>query len=418
LGLDGDPHITTINGIHYNFQGAGEFVSLREPDGLEIQVRQAPIATTFNPGPDAHDGLATCVSLNTAVAARVAKHRVTYEPNLNGVPDPRGLQLRVDGAPVTLGPSGLDLGDGGRLVNTAAPGGVEIDFPDGTVLNVTPGWWASQSKWYLNVDVVRSATIDGITGAPPGSSPTPGTGGIAAAIVPGSWLPALPDGSSMGPMPGSLNQRYVDLYQKFGEAWRVTDKTTLFDYAAGTSTDTFTVRNWPPENPPCVIPDSRPARPLDQRIAQEVCRPIVDKNRNADCVFDVTVTGERGFAKTYLLSQRIELGSTRTTVSDNKDPTGTEEPVMFTAIVMRNTAAARRESDGEGGPTGTVQFILDGEKAGGPITLDSRGLARWKASYLKVGTHKVAAQYTPANGSVFLASSSLERSHTVREEGR
>jgi lysyl endopeptidase len=103
LNLDGDPHIITANGVHYDFQGAGEFISLRDPDGLEIQTRQAPIATTFNPGPDAHDGLATCVSLNSAVAAHVGKHRVAYEPNLNGVPDPSGLQLRVDGTLKTLG---------------------------------------------------------------------------------------------------------------------------------------------------------------------------------------------------------------------------------------------------------------------------------------------------------------------------
>jgi hypothetical protein len=34
----------------------------------------------------------------------------------------------------------------------------------------------------------------------------------------------------------------------------------------------------------------------------------VDKDRNADCVFDVTVTGEPGFAKTYLLGQQIRPG--------------------------------------------------------------------------------------------------------------
>ena len=92
----GEPHITTINGMHYNFQSVGEFVLLRN-EGMEVQTRQAPIPTTYNPAADPHDELATCVSINTAVAARVAKHRVTYEPNLSGVPDPGGLQLRVDG---------------------------------------------------------------------------------------------------------------------------------------------------------------------------------------------------------------------------------------------------------------------------------------------------------------------------------
>jgi hypothetical protein len=45
-------------------------------DGLEIQTRMTAIPTSSSPGPDSH-GLATCVSLNAAVAARVGRHRVS-----------------------------------------------------------------------------------------------------------------------------------------------------------------------------------------------------------------------------------------------------------------------------------------------------------------------------------------------------
>ena len=89
---DGDPHITTVNGIHYDFQDAGEFVALRDANGMEIQTRQTPVAT------------APWVSLNTAIAARVGKYRVTWQPNISGIPDPSGLELRVDGVLTTLGP--------------------------------------------------------------------------------------------------------------------------------------------------------------------------------------------------------------------------------------------------------------------------------------------------------------------------
>jgi hypothetical protein len=103
-----DTHITTANGVHYNFQAAGEFVSLRDSGGDEIQTRQTAVSTTFI-GEDPYDGLTTCVSLNTAVAARVGEHRVTYEPDLNGTPDPSGLELRIDGVLTTLGLFGRDL---------------------------------------------------------------------------------------------------------------------------------------------------------------------------------------------------------------------------------------------------------------------------------------------------------------------
>ena len=306
VAIDGDPHITTANGEHYDFQGAGEFVSLRDPDGLEIQVRQGPVATTFNPGADPHDGIAVGVSLNTAVAARVGNHRVTYEPNLSGVPDPSGLQLRVDGVLMTPGPLGIDLGGGGRIVRTSAPSGLEIDFPDGRVLLVTPSWWASQSRWYLNVDLAPLRAMNGTSS--PGKRRFP-QGGIAGVIPQGSWLPALPDGSSMGPMPQALHQRYLDLYQRFGEAWRVTDSTSLFDYGPGTSTATFTMRNWPSENGPWVVPGMTPVTPTTDAVARQACRAVRDVNAHRNCVFDVRVTGNIGFATTYVLTQQVLTGS-------------------------------------------------------------------------------------------------------------
>ncbi|MFZ0751024.1 MAG: S8 family peptidase, partial [Pyrinomonadaceae bacterium] len=166
---DGDPHITTVGGVRYDFQSAGEFVTLRGA-GVEIQTRQTPFG--------AHG---TCVSVNTAIAARVNNHRVTFQPNLNGVPDPSGLQLRVDGVLMTPSSNGFNLGSGGRVLSSVS-GGIEIDFPDGTVLMVIPGWVASQNMWYLNISVLHTRAETGIMGA----------------IAPGNWLPALPNGTSLG----------------------------------------------------------------------------------------------------------------------------------------------------------------------------------------------------------------------------
>ncbi len=388
---DGDPHIKTVNGVHYDFQGAGEYVLLRDQDGTEIQTRQTAIATTFNPPTNPYTGLATCMSLNTAVAARVGQHRVSYQPNINGIPDPSGLQLRVDGDLIELGPDGLELGSGGRVVNTVT-GGIEIHFPYETILTVTPGWWASQSKWYLNVGILRTRSKEGLIGA----------------IGPQSWLPALPDGTSLGPKPAALHERYLELYHTFGNAWRVTDKTSLFDYAPGTSTATFTLQSWPPENPPCVIAGTEPVKPTTPPLAEEACRKITEKNRHANCVFDVTVTGNPGFADTYLLSQRIRDGSTTITLAGDQDTTQVGEWVTFTAIVAPGVSANNRV------PTGAVQFSLDGSKVGEPVKLDSKGRATWETSRLKVRTHRVAASYIPSKGSVFLASTSLERIHTVK----
>jgi len=284
----GEPHLTTTDGNHYDFQAAGEFVFLRDNRGLEIQVRQVPIPTAFDPGPDPHDQLATCVSINSAVAARVGKHRVTYQPNLSGTPDPSGLQLRVDGELRTVGLAGLRLGGGGRIRRTTAPGGLRIDFPDKEVLFVTPAWWPTQSQWHLNLDVV-----------PPERSV-----GLSGPFATRSWLPALADGSSVGPMPASLDDRFTDLYSRFSNSWRVTAATSLFDYAPGTSTDTFTI-NWPPRHPPCSLPNGIPAVATTEAVATEACRLVKGQTSRNNCIFDVMVTGNTGFAQTYLWGQDL-----------------------------------------------------------------------------------------------------------------
>jgi hypothetical protein len=189
-----------------------------------------------------------------------------------------------------LGSQGIYVG-GARIVPVAVGSGIEIFFPDQTRLLVVSEWWGSQNTWYMNVELFNATGREGILGT----------------ITPGTWLPRLPDGSSMGPRPALLHQRFVDLNQKFADAWRLTDITSLFTYAPGTSTATFTNHNWPPETPPCVIPGSSipPARPLEPEYAQALCREVLDAKMRAQCVFDVTVTGEPRFAQTYLRTQQL-----------------------------------------------------------------------------------------------------------------
>jgi|GEM_PF-2568031 len=377
---EGDPHMTTVDGVHYDFQSAGEFTVLRDGSGMEIQTRQTPVATA-SPVTNAHTGLTNCVSLNSAVAARVNGHRVSYEPNTSGVPDPSGLQLRIDGVLTTPSAAGVTLGLGGRVVRGPNGNGIEIDFPDGTVLVATPLFWTSQSKWYINLSVFHTSALEGVMGALP----------------PGSWLPYFSDGTSAGPIPASLHQRYVDLYQRFAESWRVTNATSLFDYAPGTSTATFTVRAWPSENPPCTIPKQPTAKPMELAKAKELCSRVIDKNRNADCVADVTVTGEPGFAKLYLISQQLQQGGSVTALSADRNPTRAGQPAAFTAVVQTLAGSAA--------PLGSVRFGVDGRSAGDPVKLGKNGVATFTTSSLSAGRHTITAVYDPAQGSVFVASS-------------
>lgn len=313
----GDPHIKTVDGINYDFQSAGEFVLLRD-EGMEIQARQTAVETESPLSPNAHTGLSSCVSVNSGVAVRIGPHRITYQPDISGKPNPNGLQLRIDGKLTELNSLGIplksrmriaetnvpqakfvrNLAEGGRIMGTTAPGGIQIEAPGGTVVVITPSWWDYYQLWYLNIDVQHPRATEGVMGA----------------IAPGNWLPALPNGGLLGSRPNDLHQRYSDLYEKFENAWRVSDATTLFDYAPGTSTNTFTIENWPTENPQsCTLPKQQgelpskpPIKPLKLEVAKQLCSGIVTTDRRLNCEQDVMVTGETGFADTYLLTEQID----------------------------------------------------------------------------------------------------------------
>jgi hypothetical protein len=285
----GDPHVTTFNGTRYDFQGAGEFVYLRNGSDVEVQVRQSPVSSAAPVGPDAHTGLTTCPSINTALAARIGKNRVSYMPPRYEQQQPP--ELRIDGKLVSL-PSGSIKVGGGKVTRSAVGGGIEIDFPDKSRLIAVPDFWgAPHNRWYFNIDVLGARAREGVAGA----------------ILSGQWLPLKPDGLPMGPKPASLAQRWFELNTTFANAWRVTPASSLFDYAPGTSTATYTFPNWPPQTPPCTAPGSNvpPVYPMTIDKAKSHCTKVTDTTLNAQCVFDVAATSNVGFVNTYLLTQQL-----------------------------------------------------------------------------------------------------------------
>ena len=296
----GDPHIRTVDGVEYDFQADGEFILLTGI-GMELQARQKAINTAIALGPDEHTGLTSCISVNSAVAVRIFNNgitdRVTYQPNLNGQPDPEGLQLRVNGELVALDNLPMRLPSVGRIERTSAEHGIQVTLPGGRdrTIIVTPTWWERQSTWIMNIDMRRIRATRGLMGS----------------IAPNNWLPAMPDGKLLGSMPIDLNERFNQLYREFGDAWRVTDETSLFDYADGTSTADFTHRDWPRgEGGDCAAPlpgraNVVPLNPIPREEAEDLTAEIVDPVLRENCIKDVMTTGDRIFITVYQQADRI-----------------------------------------------------------------------------------------------------------------
>ena len=328
-----------------------------------------------NPITDDYSGIRACVSVNTAVAARVGTHRISYQPGR----DRKVLQLYVDGKPVELPRRGLEL-DGHRLTVEDVDGGgtaVRVDYTDHTVLIITPYFWTSYGGvWLLNVSVAH----------------TPANQGVMGRIPPGSWLPALPNGSTVGPMPGILHDRWVTLYRTFADAWRVTNSTSLFVYDSTTSTTTFTDRDWPSEGLPCKllpqfeIPGAAVLQGMPIERAEQVCRRITHEGLHMDCVFDVATTGDEVFALGARLAQDIRERGSAVSIAADKPRSKPGQTVVLTAIVTNLYAGAPR-------PRGSVTFYVDDVATGPPVDIDDRGRASTTIRDLQPGDHRFRAVY-------------------------
>ncbi|MET8234236.1 VWD domain-containing protein [Micromonospora sp. NPDC005298] len=257
---NGDPHLLSYDGLHYDFQAAGEFVLTRSTtDDFEVQVRQTMFPAS------------SVVAVNSAVAVRVAGDRVGVYVT------PAGPVVRVNGAAPAPAPDGVKLPRGGA-VTSWADGTVTVEWPDSARLTAQP-----IGVWGLSVSVSaptgRAGKLEGLLGDHDGD--------------PGDDL-TVRNGKRVAQPP-----TFEALYPGFADSWRVEAPRSLFDYEPGQNTATFTDRRFPDR--PLTVGD------LPNRATAElVCRRagVTDPQILADCVLDVGLTGQVAFAEDAARAQR------------------------------------------------------------------------------------------------------------------
>jgi autotransporter-associated beta strand protein len=111
-----------------------------------------------------------------------------------------------------------------------------------------------------------------------------------------------------------------------------------------------------------------------------------------------------GPSTSAVLSQMVIQASTNLTLSSSSNPSGTEQPVTFTATALA-------VSPGAGIPTGTVTF-MEGTTTLGTGTLDASGHATFQTSSLAEGTHSITASYSGDTN--FLSSTSSPLTQAVQ----
>lgn len=285
----GDPHLTTFDGQKYDHQAMGEFVLTRTKNRqFEIQVREAPFKTFNN------------VAINTAAAMKVGNARVALYTA--AFPDDKtNILLRIDGKPVDLQGT-QNLPGGGSITRTGDldwmvqwPTGEQATFhirgaEDSAILEISaalPDSDRSQLEGLLG-NFNGNSSDDFMTRDGRVVQENKEALNLAQSVLNNfnvsQWVPIQLD---------KATELFLEsIHKEFGDSWRISQSESLFDYAPGKNTDSFSNRAFP--NGFVVL---RMLAPQAVQLAEEACRKAeVPSDRLEGCLFDVAVTGDVSFA--------------------------------------------------------------------------------------------------------------------------
>ena len=311
--LSRDPHLYTFDGLHYDFQTAGEFILSRQTSGgnFEVQARiSAPIGVTS-------------YSVITELGIQVGNDRVTIDSTranvvwVNGVAATftNGVDTLASGTITQKGSSYIVALNTGESVNAQIVSN-GMQYGPGTTsqgINTTLS---------LNPFVELPGAVQGLLGN------ANGTASKDLTLADGTVLPTN--------MPAS------ELYGAFADAWRVTQASSLLDYATGQTTQTFIDKNYP--GTPITLA-SFPQTAIAAATALVQKMGITDPGLQQSAIYDYLVTGDP-----TILTTEANLQQQGITTAASADPALTT-PGPEVGII----AAQASETEAASGAT-VVQF--------------------------------------------------------------
>jgi von Willebrand factor type D domain len=197
----GHPHVVTIDGLHYDFNPVGEFL-LADADDFDAEVQARLVPRSNN------------ASVLSTIALNIDGHDIELGTGATG-----DTYLRVDHSDFSLAIGNmLDFGDGGAVLHQS----------DGYYVS-WPGHGPRPALWYgyrnAQMYFPPESRLSGLVGNNDGDPSNDLETGL------GEQLPS--------------NASPATIHGTFADSWRITQEESMFTYAPGESTETFTDRTFP-----------------------------------------------------------------------------------------------------------------------------------------------------------------------------
>ncbi|CAH1788959.1 unnamed protein product [Owenia fusiformis] len=278
----GDPHVRTLDGKTYTFNGLGEYWLIKTTDDYFTLQGRTSKALTSN-------GTATKATVFTAFAAKeessdqfyveLADNMVDLIIRVNGEDVTNAVeQLANEEPPTTLDKTSLSLG-------VDSDGVVTASFATGFSLNVSVSVRSLSITITAPVLVNSSITTAGLMGTLNGNTSDDYT---------------KPNGEVL-----PENSIDTDVYRDFGELWKITQIESIFWYRDGETTGNFSDASFEPLFLSNFTEEER-------NEANTKCKDEIA------CVFDYLATGDESVANATLSTDLVNTADAK--VSENFAP--------------------------------------------------------------------------------------------------
>ncbi|KAI0225835.1 Mucin-like protein [Lamellibrachia satsuma] len=319
----GDPHIRTLDGFQYTFNGLGEYTLIQTTyDTFTLQGRTAKTLD--------NNGVEREATIFSAFAAR-DNDSDTIHIGMTNKKD--GLTVFVDNEDITGWFNSSNVDDDADYT------GLSITKKNTTQLLV-----AFKSGFSLIIGV-NAEQLDITVGAPDTSKNE--TKGLMGVFNGDATDDLLPPGENAFPLSNRSTEKTI--FTDFGELWRIKSVDSLFYYSPGESYLTYARTDFKPLFIEDVLRDMTAER---RTKAMETC------GDNKECLFDFAVTGKKEAAAATLEtnSKNEEVAETLS----NASPNITVETV-FNVTVREENLLVVRSSDSDGDDvTVTLESSPDG----------------------------------------------------------